>query len=302
MSKQAALCVLLVYVAILPAGCRRAPASPPPPTPEPVAATSAPATLVADPSPTLTADPTSTPIPGSGLLVALDPGHGGEDLGARHFNRQGEMDLYESTINLQLALRTGEKLKARGFRVFYTRDGDYDPNLYEFDADGDGDIDLRDVVQARTDLVNEAGADVLLSIHLNSWESKDEELLRATGGTETYYCSERPFADKNLRLASLVHENVLAALRRVGYESSDRGLKIGHEPAYPGDPGRHLMMLGPVDDVIVRASEMPGVLSEPMFITCDVEAALMQREDVQEALAEAYAGAIAAFFEEQGQP
>ena len=64
------------------------------------------------------ATPTVTPIPGSGPIVALDPGHGGEDLGARHFNRQGEMDLYESTITLALALRTGEKLKVRGFRVF----------------------------------------------------------------------------------------------------------------------------------------------------------------------------------------
>ena len=119
----------------------------------------------------------------------------------------------------------------------------------------------------------------------------------ATGGTETYYCSERTFADQNLRLATLVHENVLAALRKVGYESPDRGVKIGHEPAYPGDPGHHLMMLGPVDDIIVRSSNMPGVLSEPLFITCDVEAELVQREDVQEVLAEAYADAITAFFE-----
>jgi N-acetylmuramoyl-L-alanine amidase len=230
--------------------------------------------------------------------VAIDPGHGGEDLGARHFNRQGQMDLHESTITLQLALRVGAKLQALGYRVFYTRDGDYDPNLYERDVNGDGEINLRDVVQTRTDLVNESGADLLLSLHLNAWECDDEELWRATGGTETYYCPDRPFGDRNLRLATLVHQNILAALRSVGHEPSDRGVLIDHAPAYPGDPGHHLMILGPKDEIIVRPSNMPGILSEPVFITCDAEAYLVMREDVQDALAQAYVDAIVQYFKE----
>jgi N-acetylmuramoyl-L-alanine amidase len=209
------------------------------------------------------------------------------------------MVFHESTITLQVALLVGEKLQALGYDVFYTRDGDYDPNMYEREVTGDGKIDLRDVVQARTDLVNESGADLLLSIHFNAWEHPDDELVRRTGGIETYYCPDRPFGRQNLRFATLVHEHILAAIRAYGYDLDDRGLRIDHEPASPGSPGRHLMILGPVDDVIVRASQMPGVLSEPMFITCDAEAELMQWEEVQEILAQAYVDAIVAFFEEQ---
>ncbi|MDI7277991.1 MAG: N-acetylmuramoyl-L-alanine amidase [Anaerolineae bacterium] len=254
------------------------------------------------PSPTVPPSVAPTRIPGQGPLVALDPGHGGEDLGARHFKRDGQMDFYESTITLQLALRIGARLEALGYRVFYTRDGDYDPNLYERDVTGDGEINLRDVVQTRTDLVNESGADILISLHLNAWECDDEELWRATGGTETYYCPDRPFGDRNLRLATLVHQNILAALRRLGHEPSDRGVMIDHAPAYPGDPGNHLMILGPKDEIIVRPSNMPGILSEPVFITCDAEAYLIIREDAQDALAQAYVDAIVQYFKEYPLP
>ena len=72
------------------------------------------------------------------------------------------------------------KLEAAGYRVFYTRDGDYDPNPCEKDSNGDGEINLRDVVQTRIDLINASGADIQLSLHINDWESDDEELLRAT--------------------------------------------------------------------------------------------------------------------------
>ncbi|MCL6430259.1 MAG: N-acetylmuramoyl-L-alanine amidase [Anaerolineae bacterium] len=299
-----ALCCLLVAFLLVRCVQTRPPA-PPSPSPSPIkVAAITPVIVQETPSatpqvdPTVAPPPTPTRIPGQGPLVAIDPGHGGEDLGARHFNRAGEMDLHESTITLQLALRIGARLQALGYRVFYTRDGDYDPNLYERDVTGDGEIDLRDVVQTRTDLINESGADILLSVHLNAWECDDEELWRATGGTETYYCPDRPFGDRNLRLATLVHQNVLAALRSVGHEPSDRGVLIDHAPAYPGDPGHHLMILGPKDEIIVRPSNMPGVLSEPIFITCDAEAYLIMREDAQEALAQAYVDAIVQYFKE----
>ncbi len=302
MSKPLALPVLCLGLILL-AGCGpgagRPAASPTPPVP-PIAVADPTATRPPEPSPQPSASAAAAPtaIPGQGPLIALDPGHGGEDLGARHFNLQEQMDLHESTVTLAICLKIGQKLKALGYRVFYTRDGDYDPNPYERDVNGDGEINLRDVVQARTDLANQSGADLLLSIHMNAWETKDEALLRATGGTETYYCPDRPFGEKNLRLATLVHQNLLATLARVGDEVSDRNIHIDHEIAYPGDPGHHLMILGPKDEIIVRPSNMPGMLSEPMFITCDREAALMARDDVQDALAQAYVDAVVAYFTE----
>jgi len=263
--------------------------------------------------PVLTLAPTATPLPTpkpspspsptpSAPLVALDPGHGGEDLGARHFKLDGNMDLYESEINLQLALRTGEKLKAKGFRVMYTRDGDYYPNRDKVDLNGDGEFNDRDDLLYRNHLVNQAGADLLLSLHENAWEDWNEALVRVTGGTTTYYCPDRPFAERSLLFATLVQEQVLATLRRFGHEPVDRGVVVDHELADGTSDGVHLIVLGPEDKVIKEATQMPGALSEPMFITCDAEAALMARDDVQDALAEAYANAVEAYFAAQGRP
>lgn len=303
MNKSGTLRALCGFMLVALVGCapRQTPAAAAP-TLQPIVA---PPTAAQTSSPVASASVTPAPtatLKRPGLTVCIDPGHGGEDLGARHFNRDREMDLYESQVTLAVALKLGAKLEALGYNVAYTRDGDYDPNLYERDVNGDGVIDLRDVVQTRTDLANESGADLLLSIHTNAWDTTDDELRRITGGIETYYCSERPFSDQNLRLANLVHRNIIAAAKQFGYDLDDRGVRVGHEPAWPGDPGGHLMVLGPVDDVIVRSSNMPGILSEMMFITCDAEADLMRRDDVQDALAQAFADAVVTFFEEEATP
>ncbi|MBC7257307.1 MAG: N-acetylmuramoyl-L-alanine amidase, partial [Chloroflexi bacterium] len=71
------------------------------------------------PSLTPTATPLLTPTPEPavwGPLVVIDAGHGGKDLGARHFDETGHMDFYEAQVNLDLALRVRDLLIARGYR------------------------------------------------------------------------------------------------------------------------------------------------------------------------------------------
>lgn len=293
MKRSRTLCALAICL-LLFAGCRLVQRPAPSPVP------------VANPVPTATSLPTAVPLPTPtptpvGPLVALDPGHGGDDLGARHFKLDGNMDFYESAVNLQLALGIGAKLEARGFRVVYTRDGDYYPNREKLDLNGDGVFCDRDDLIYRNRLMNEAGADLLLSLHENGWEHPNEALVRATGGTTTYYCPDRPFAERSLRFATLVHEQVLATLRSFGHDPTDRGVLVDHELADSSSDGVHLIVLGPADKVIKEASQMPGALSEPMFMTCDAEAALMLRDDFMDALAGAYADAIEAYFEEFGR-
>lgn len=286
---------VLATCLLLSAGCRPAQRLAAP-SPQPVFTLAPTATAL----PTRLPSPTPTPAPAA-PLVALDPGHGGADLGARHFNLDGNMDLYESEVNLQLALRIGEKLKAKGFRVMYTREGNDYPNREKVDLNGDGEFNDRDDLLFRNHLVNQAGADLLLSLHENAWEGWSESLVRATGGATTYYCPDRPFAERSLRFATLVHEQVLATLRRFGHDPIDRRVVVDHELVDGTSDGVHLVMLGPVDHVIKEATQMPGVLTEPMFITCDAEAALMQREDFMDALAEGYVEAIEAYFREYGR-
>jgi len=81
--------------------------------------------------------------------VVVDPGHGGEDLGAI-----GPGGTLEKEINLEVSLQLKEMLEDEGFTVILTRDDD------RF-------ISLAD----RTKIANEAGADLFISIHANASET-----------------------------------------------------------------------------------------------------------------------------------
>jgi N-acetylmuramoyl-L-alanine amidase len=254
------------------------------------------------PTGTFTATPSGTPTPtftptALPPLVAIDPGHGGRDYGGRHFDADGHMDISEKEINLVIALKAAEQVRAAGFRVILTRDGDYRLNSEaRLDLNEDGEVDSADEVLARADLVNNAGADLLLSIHQNAYYGDDAQEV---GGTQTLYCAERSFGEANQRFAQLVHEQTLTALGEVGYAVRDRGVLRDEHINVPDAKGKHLLLLGPKTDRITIPSQMPGVLSETLFVTNDVEAELLQRADVQDALARAYAAAISAYF--QGQ-
>ena len=251
---------------------------------------------------TLTSTPTATPSPtctptSLPPLVAIDAGHGGRDFGGRHFDADGHMDLSEKEANLAIVLKIAGRVRSAGYRVLLTRDGDYRINSDQrLDLNEDGEVDSVDEVLARTELVNEAGADLLLSIHQNAYYGEDAQDV---AGTQTLYCADRPFSDDSYRFASLVHENLLTALRKVGYETRDRGVMCDADLKVPGAKGTYLILLGPQTERISIPSKMPGVLSETLFVTNDAEAELLQRADVLDALADAYARAVAAYFKEQ---
>ena len=82
-------------------------------------------------------------------MVVVDPGHGGEDLGA-----VGPGGTLEKEINLDIGLQLKDMLENEGFTVILTRDDD------RF-------IPLAD----RTKIANEAGADLFISIHANASET-----------------------------------------------------------------------------------------------------------------------------------
>lgn len=242
------------------------------------------------PSPSCTPPPTPTPTPPA-PLIAVDAGHGGRDLGARHFDARGEMDYHESTVNLDLALLVRDALLRRGFRVLLVRDGDYLLNDWDEDTNGDGTIDWADDLQTRIDLVNAQGADLLLSIHQNAFYYRSGADSSDVGGTITYYCGDRPFSDESLRFAWLVQEALVATFREeLGHDVDDRGVE--DDVAL----GAHLILLGPESERTARPSEMPGVLSETMFITHRREGMLARDPEALRALAEAYANAVEAYF------
>jgi N-acetylmuramoyl-L-alanine amidase len=95
--------------------------------------------------------------------IAIDPGHGGNDTGTT-----GPQGLLEKDLCLDVALRLGRLIEGNipGAQVVYTRTDDRYVSLEE-----------------RTQIANDADADLFISIHANSSD------IRAVRGAETYYLS-----------------------------------------------------------------------------------------------------------------
>ncbi|MBI2939701.1 MAG: N-acetylmuramoyl-L-alanine amidase [Chloroflexi bacterium] len=222
-------------------------------------------------------------------VVALDPGHGGDEIGA--VSVDDGPPLQEKAINLDIALRAERLLIARDYRVVLTRRADQSVNAERLDLNGDGQVNGADDLQARVDLANAAGADLFLSIHNNGSNDPTQS------GTEVWYNSSRPFAEQNLRVARLLYTSLLRQLRSAGYSPVERGLKddanfrIFRGVAYgifvlsDARPPRH-----------VRATNSPGALGESLFLSHRTEAQLLRREPTRQAIAAAYVEAVAAFF------
>jgi N-acetylmuramoyl-L-alanine amidase len=235
-------------------------------------------------------------------VIAIDPGHGGIDVGAPHYDARGEIDFTEKEVNLALALKLREQLIARGYQVVLTRDGDYMLNENDEDVNGNGAVEYLDELQARVDLVNAAGADILLSIHQNAFYWEDGSSAPDIGGSVTFYCKDRPFSDGSLRLAQLVQDHLVETFLGLGHVMMARNVEDDLVLMTSGEPGSHLILLGPESARIARASQMPGALSEAVFITHAQEARLIRDPAVQDRVATAYADAISAYLTETPKP
>ena len=210
--------------------------------------------------------------------VAVDPGHGGAEVGAVF--AEGGQSLVEKDVNLSIALRLKVLLENAGYRVVLTRDSDRSANDPPMDITGDGRVNSRDDLQARVDIANESRADVFISLHNNGSNSPDES------GTEVWYCKERTFGDKNFVLAGELQSAILANLQSVGYTSLDRGIKEDSNfRIYRGQPYNIFVLGAPRPPSHLRATEMPGALVESLFVSNPVEASLLQRDDVLDAIA-----------------
>jgi N-acetylmuramoyl-L-alanine amidase len=96
---------------------------PAPPTPP----ASAPVAVAAAPRPAPAPAPKPEPKVDSLIVIALDPGHGGEDPGA-----VGPSGLREKDVVLSVALKLRERLQANAnIRVLMTRDADFFVPLHE---------------------------------------------------------------------------------------------------------------------------------------------------------------------------
>ena len=167
-------------------------------------------------------------------LFAIDAGHGGYDNGASYEGR------LEKDDNLRLALAVRDELIRLGQDVVMTRDTDVFVPLDE-----------------RANIANNAGADLFISLHRNSYP----EQLPTANGVENYIYTYA--TDENERMARLVLDKVVA----VGVQQ-DRGVNRANF-------------------AVLRYAEMPSMLLEMGFINNEEDNRLFD-ENLQ-----AYARAIA---------
>ncbi len=238
---------------------------------------------------------TALPRISGSRVVVVDPGHAVDEVGA------AANGVVEKESNLDMALRVEAVLAAQGVRVALTRRADVRAFAGEYQP-GAFSITRRDL-QARIDLANESNADVFVSLHSNGSNSADDR------GVETYYNSARPFSDLSRTLATLVQSSVVDEVSAVGYPVRDRGAK--DDACLRGFRGRcfPLFVLGPARvttgaelvqrdpaanavATTSRATEMPAVLAELLFVSSPSDAALLRTEVVRDALARGVARGV----------
>ena len=96
------------------------------------------------------------------INIVIDPGHGGIDPG-----KIGVSGSSEREVNLAISMITGEMLTERGYNVFFTRNDDN--GLYDESDVNKKAADMR----KRCAIIEEADADVVISIHQNSFTDSD---------------------------------------------------------------------------------------------------------------------------------
>lgn len=196
----------------------------PTPTPSPTP------TPTNTPTPTPTNTPTPTPIAGR---IIVDAGHGGSDDGATYNG------LKEKDFSLDLALMLKERLEAKDYDVFLTRDSD--------DLTGPYDVNNNNRINPteRVELINSFSADLVISLHMNSYATDP-----SVSGLEILY-------GDNSELSKELADTLLLPVIDAS-NTKNRGVK--HR----------------TDVLILQESDCPAVLIEAGFITNEDDVANLQ--------------------------
>jgi len=226
------------------------------------------------------------PADASRPLVVIDPGHGGFDPGAGH------EALQEKTVALRIALSLRQRLlEGGGLRVALTRDTD------RFIALAD-----------RPDIARRLNADLFISIHADSAESDSAR------GASVYVLSERGSSDAATRLAR--RENGADRINGIALAEANASvgailLDLSQRRAQAGSTQAATLLLRELSEsgkglhreqpetaalAVLKAPAIPSILFETGYINNAEDAQVLGSRKGQEALANAAARAIRAYF------
>jgi N-acetylmuramoyl-L-alanine amidase len=222
------------------------------------------------------------------IIVAIDPGHGGEDPGAI-----GPSGLKEKDVVLAVALRLRERLNSLpGLRAMLTRDGDFFVPLHD-----------------RVRKARRVQADLFVSVHADAFitpRARGASVFALSSGAATS-AAARWMADKengadlvggvNQRavkdaqvLRAMVEMSTAAQIKdslRVGGEILQHIGRVGH---------LHKPRVEQAGFAVLKAPDIPSVLVETAFISNPEEEKLLRSTRYQDRLVDALVTAMRRYF------
>lgn len=187
-----------------------------------------------------------------GKVIYLDAGHGGLDPGTIYKN------IYEKDINLEICKKLQELLEKEGAIVYQTRYGDYDLSKNYTGSRKKSDLNNR------AKIINESGADMYISIHLNSISSS------TWSGAQVFYDD---INSNNYDLALLMQEQLKTDLKTT----------------------REVKEISTM--LMNRKITIPGILIEAGFLSNPNDRYLLQQNNYQYKIAQSLKDGIIKYFD-----
>ena len=226
-------------------------------------------------------------------IVAVDAGHGGEDVGARAPRSVG---LVEKTVTLAVARALADELNhIPGLKAVLTRGGDYFIPLYD-----------------RFHMAEKMKADLFISIHANSTRRRG-----SGSGTEVFFLSLRGASDQaDADMADM--ENAADLVGGVPPRTGDELVNILYDVKRSSALQQSQLLAETVLDhvatdrrlesrgvkqagfVVLKSVEFPSILVETAFINNITEARLLKSKAFQLSMARQIADGVREYFKRAG--
>jgi len=272
----------------LPAPAPAAPAVPAPPAVPTLPAPVPPAVALSTPAPPAPATAAERREVDRLVIVAIDPGHGGEDPGAI-----GPTGLREKDVVLAVALELRKRLDAQpNMRAMLTRDADYFVPLHE-----------------RVRKARRVQADLFVSIHADAFMRREARgasvyALSEKGASSTaarWMAARENSADQvgGVNVAQVNDPQLLRAMLDMSTTAQIKdSLKLGHEVlSRMGRVGRlHKRQVEQAGFAVLRAPDIPSILVETAFISNPGEEAKLRDPGYRTELVGALATGIKNYF------
>ncbi|MCZ8076465.1 MAG: N-acetylmuramoyl-L-alanine amidase [Paucibacter sp.] len=221
------------------------------------------------------------------IVIALDPGHGGEDPGA-----VGPSGLREKDVVLAIAQQLRERLNRNpNMRVMLTRDADFFVPLQE-----------------RVQKARRVQADLFVSIHADAFftpQARGASVFALSDGAASSQAAKWMASRENAAdlvggvNAAVKDASVLKAMLDMSTTAQIKdSLKLGSEVL--GQIGRvgtlHKRRVEQAGFAVLKAPDVPSILVETAFISNPEEEAKLRDPEYQAKLVEALATGIARYF------